>query len=329
VGNDFLFNQMKKLYPEDSDEEMMAKIEAADAPDSSIDGTPVSSSMPSTKIEGPDTPIVAPANPYKDMAIQNVKEKYGIADRQKIMDENAAATPGNVFGAALASFGAGLAGGDAASAGANALKMQEEIKANKLSAFDKARQASLSERDDLVSQEKLKRETDPSSVESKMAQDLAVQMGMDPEQAKGLTAAKFKDFSPIMEKKYAVAEQTQARKDAADALAESRLQIAHENSLNRADANAKRSEDKRAENDNKDAMKLQQDLDKGWATRGGQGGVIQGKVNSRGSSTSFDRSGQKSTWWFRFPPDRRTRTICSPLTRWNKCRISTSRGFSS
>lgn len=290
---DFLFDEMKKLYPDLPDDQVVANIESTDQgsqlpASSDVPPTPLNSG-PATNIQGPDTPITAanvpPAPNYRDMAVENVRQKllgdkYSDAERQKIVDANKADASGPNIAAALAAFGTGLSGGDAALAGHNFLKSQAAKRTEAIDQFDTSKAAAVKDRNDIQSQEKMKREMDPNSIESKLAQDLAVSMGMNPEQAKTLTAAKFKDFSPIMEKKYQVAETTQARKDAADALAESRLQIAHENSLNRADANAKRSEDKQSENDNKDAMKLQQDLDKGWATRGGQGGVIQGKVTA-------------------------------------------------
>ncbi len=287
MGHDVLFDEMRKLYPDASDDEVVQKIQDIDqgpvAPETPV--TPLGGG-PQTQISGPDTLVNAASDPFRQMAVDQVKQKYNLNDqyspeaRQKILDENKASASGPNFSAGLAALGAGIAGGNASAAADDILRNQRSARADKLAQFDTGKAAAIQDRNDVQAQAKMKREMDPNSVESKMAQDLAVSMGMNPEQAKGLTAAKFKDFSPIMEKKYQVAETTQARKDAAETLAESRLAVAHENSLNRADANSKRSEDKQAENDNKDAMKLQQDLDKGWATRGGQGGVIQGKVTA-------------------------------------------------
>jgi len=73
------------------------------------------------------------------------------------------------------------------------------------------------QRDDATEQDKLRREGDPNSIESKMAQDLAISMGMDPKQAAGLTALKFKEFSPVMRKKYEI-EQRKLDRDEARAV---------------------------------------------------------------------------------------------------------------
>jgi hypothetical protein len=55
---------------------------------------------------------------------------------------------------------------------------------------------------DAADQEKAARENDVNSPESKVAQSLAVELGLNPEMAKGLTASKWKQFSPAYEKMY-------------------------------------------------------------------------------------------------------------------------------
>jgi hypothetical protein len=250
---DFLFDEMKKLYPDLPDDQVVAKIESVDqgsqaqaSPEMIQPVTPPNSG-PLTNIQGPETPIVAPADPYKDMAIENVRQKYlgdkySAAERQKIVDENKADASGPNFRAALASLGAGFAGRDPTSAANSIINEQAHQRSEKLSNFDEAKKSQL---EDLKSgqdltkfgqdQDKLKREMDPNSPESKLAQELAVQMGMNPEQAKGLTAAKFKDFSPIMEKKFAAAEAAQARKDVAETNAQARRDALEMKKLDRAD----------------------------------------------------------------------------------------------
>ncbi len=58
------------------------------------------------------------------------------------------------------------------------------------------------------------RERDPGSAESKMAQSLAIDMGMKPELVANLTAEKFKTLSPVLEKKYEIEQKKLDRKDA-------------------------------------------------------------------------------------------------------------------
>lgn len=55
---------------------------------------------------------------------------------------------------------------------------------------------------DKADQEKLARESDANSEESKLARELAIRMGMAPEKAQGLTAARFASISPALQKIY-------------------------------------------------------------------------------------------------------------------------------
>lgn len=293
---DFAYDEMKKLFPGDDDDTVLAKIQALDQqPDQSSDplsspsalnALPDAPSTPQTNIQGPDTLITAPADPYKDMAIQNVKDKYGLTDkysdaeRQKLVDEVKQSAAGPNWAAGFSALGAGLSRLDPSKAADETLKEQQAARDNKLNLFDTGKQQALKSRDDDTTQAKLLRETDPNSTESKLAQDLAVQMGMDPEQAKSLTAQKFKEFSPVLEKKYDIAQQIQGKKDIANENAQTRLEIAKTNAANRQDTYAQRGEDKKSDNSHKDSLALETALDKGWAARGGQAGVVQGKVTA-------------------------------------------------
>ena len=64
--------------------------------------------------------------------------------------------------------------------------------------------------------EKTKREDDPNSDETKLSQSLAIQMGMNPEMAKRLTATKFKELSPVTLKLYELREKALDRKEQRD-----------------------------------------------------------------------------------------------------------------
>lgn len=144
-------------------------------------------------------------------------------DARKKLQEDSKLSFGDKAGAALAAIGAGFMGKDAASAGMNKLNAAKSEKrqaledfdkgrSNKIQEFDLNRKATMQGREDeqyKQDQEKLAREKDPNSPESKMAQDLAKSMGYNGDVA-GITADKFKQFSPALEKMYTIAE---AKKD--------------------------------------------------------------------------------------------------------------------
>lgn len=71
--------------------------------------------------------------------------------------------------------------------------------------------------------ESAKNDSDPNHVNSKIAQSLFIKMGGNPEQAKSLTAAKFKGISDSMEKIYKIEQDRLNRIDARDAKAREKL----------------------------------------------------------------------------------------------------------
>ena len=178
------------------------------------------------------TTPVSPVDSSKvDMVKQNLRSKYGMddasaANRQAIVDQNTEDASGVNWRAGLATLGAGLMGQNAIAAGESVLSRQAAERQGKLTEFDKARsnkvadfnqerEISKAEREDLQfsqDQDKLKREQDPNSEESKMAQDLAKAMGMG--NVTGLTAAKFKEFSPALQKKYEIEQNKLNRQEA-------------------------------------------------------------------------------------------------------------------
>ena len=225
---DPLYAQAKQLFPNASDQEIeqgLAQVrqQAPDASDQEIlaSAGKIQSSMNDGSF-------------MKQMVNQDIKQKYGLADRQKIVDQNAQETSGPNWQAGLAALGAGLQGGNALQAGMAVKNQQDAQRQAKLNEFDKQKAQFIADRDDAASQEKLKREMDPNSDESKMAQSLAVAMGMNAAQAKGLTASKFKEFSPALQKKYEIAEKSLDRKErAADRMEareirQSEKQLAHD-----------------------------------------------------------------------------------------------------
>lgn len=130
------------------------------------------------------------------------------AEREALEGQLKEEASGPNFSAGLASLGAGFMGKDAAAAGQAVLNRQDSQRKQKLAEFDSADDRHLKGLDasntaDKMDREnqRLSRETDPNSQESKMAFGLAQQMGY---KGAPITAAQFKDFSPIMQKKYEI-----------------------------------------------------------------------------------------------------------------------------
>lgn len=155
----------------------------------------------------------------QDIVKDYISKKYNLGDftpeNRKKLEEASGLSFGDKAGAALAAIGAGFMGKDAASAGQNKLAAAKADKRQKLEDFDKGRSNKIQEfgleregvkadREDEAykqSQELLAREKDPNSQESKLAQDLAKRMGYqgDPN---SVTAERFKQFSPSLQKIY-------------------------------------------------------------------------------------------------------------------------------
>lgn len=147
--------------------------------------------------------------------------KYSDEARQKLIEDSQLGF-GDKAGAALAAIGAGFMGKDAGAAGQAKLAAAKADKKAALDAFDTGRRnmiegfdldrkATGAAREDekyAKDQDLLKREQDPNSEESKMADELARKMGY-----KGgpITAEKFKSFSPTMQKMYEL-EQSKSEK---------------------------------------------------------------------------------------------------------------------
>lgn len=193
------------------------------------DGSPVAKGpeapapMPVPEMTAPPS-ANAPAAPAMNPDVnQYLSQKfnlgeYGDDQRKKLADENKVGFGDKAF-AALAALGAGFQGKDAGAAGQAHLNSTKQGYKDKMDSFDKGRQGKIQEfdldrkatgaqREDEAygrDQDKLKREMDPNSQESKMANDLAASMGY---KGAPITAQQFKDFSPVMQKKYEIAEKS-------------------------------------------------------------------------------------------------------------------------
>lgn len=212
---DPLYGHLKTLMPDASDDDLQTHVNE------------LRSRAPGV----PDDQLIQAATGAQQDAAQKqqvnsyIANKFGLGDqyspeaRQKLVDQNAADSSGPNWLAGLGALGAGIAGRDAIGAGQAILKQQGDARNAKLNEFDKGRNLAVQDQEYKQSQDKLARESDPNSQESKLAQSLAVDLGVDPDQASKLTAAQFQSFSPTLKTKYEIkakAELAQADKDYKD-----------------------------------------------------------------------------------------------------------------
>lgn len=138
---------------------------------------------------------------------QYLESKFGADYAQKAQQDlestESSARLGNLFG----DLGDVIAG---KSIGSTDAYFQDVVKGKK-NKYAEAEKKALGEYDieksmksDASDQEKSARENDINSQDSRLAQQLAVKMGMNPEQAKSLSAARFKELSPVMQKMYEI-----------------------------------------------------------------------------------------------------------------------------
>lgn len=203
----------------------------------------------------------APDAPFKiqNPLVQDYMDKYSQAARDKIVAQNKEDASGPNWMAGLAAFGSGLQGGNSIEAGQNFIKNQQAQRDKKLTDFDTGKQTMLASQ-----------ELDPNSAASMRFKDTL--KTNFPEIAKKygdsfdkLTAADQKNVFQVVE--------TKAKLDDAKS---NREQV----NILRAQGQSDRRDKLAAENDNKDAMKLQDTLSKGWTGRSGQAGQVQGKINA-------------------------------------------------
>lgn len=159
-----------------------------------------------------------PINPQvKDYLTQKYGlEQFSPEKRAEIEKANEEDRSGINWAAGLSALGAGIAGRDAGAAGQAVLNQQEAKRRGKLESFDKNRMLAMQDLNDKDMLARRERENDPNSEESKMAQSLATKMGMDPAKAATLTAAKFKEVSPALQKMYAIDEGFKIREQSAE-----------------------------------------------------------------------------------------------------------------
>lgn len=160
--------------------------------------------------------------------IQDPKVLDYLTQRKNLVAQNEQDASGPDFLAGLAALGTGLQGGNAFEAGQSFLKNQQAGREKKLSEFDAQRKLALDEEALAFDREKrakekdiFAREADPNSAESKLAQQMAIDMGVSPELASKLTAARLKEQMPFLQKKYDI---EQRKIDRGEARADRQLQ---------------------------------------------------------------------------------------------------------
>ncbi len=207
------------MWPFDTDDQdqNQAPVTAPDAPvDNPNPQLAALSLTPDTTSDNMDPKL-------KDYLTQKYNlDKYTPDARKAIEDQNAQERQGPNLAAALSAFGAGLQGKDAAYAGQSVIKNQENARQAKLNQFDTNRAQTMQDLTFAQGQAKQKAEMDPDSPESKIAQSAARSMGFDPDLVEGLTAAKFKEMSPVMEKAYQAKLVADTRKDTAKSNAQAK-----------------------------------------------------------------------------------------------------------
>lgn len=163
-------------------------------------------------VESPqaEQPKVTKESMYEMLKQKYFGGEYSDENRKKLQDEIQKDVSGPNWAAGLAALGAGIAGRDAMAAGQNILQRQDAQRKAKLEQFDQGRNKLLQDMDvnkklDEYQRDEdiLKREQDPQSDESRLAQQLAKDMGYQGDTSR-LTAAQFKQFSPALSKRYEI-----------------------------------------------------------------------------------------------------------------------------
>lgn len=229
TADDLVKEYMSKTYG--SANPLAAKNSQLSMPEIGSSAAPKSPQQDPTSMLSPDMAkgLMQSPNTSPDLKAAIAKKfdlgEYNDENRKKLVEESKLGT-GDRISAALAAAGAGFMGKDANAAGQSVLAQRKGEKQGALDAFDKGRKSKIEdysldrqvtgdERADKSyadNQAILERERDPSSVESKMAQDLAKSMGYKGDTS-GLTAEKFKAFSPALQKAYEIREKSLDRQE--------------------------------------------------------------------------------------------------------------------
>lgn len=214
---------------------------------------------------------------------------------------------GDYLSAGLMGLGAAFQGKDSGSAISSNLNQRQSQKNQKLDQFEKGRLAKIQEigldrdlakyeredRDDAEKQAKIMRERDPSSEESKMAQDLAKAMGYKAD-VSALTAEQFQAFSPALQKRYEIAQRSLDRQESASERASARAEAKESRDFQRelARSDKKAQEAKPSEKQVKEFTDFDNALDSIKSIRSQKGqfdtGPLAGRMNSVAGLVGLD-----------------------------------------
>lgn len=161
-------------------------------------------------------------------------DKYSDEARQKAMDASYEGNGAMSIAQLIGGFGDALAGKGSDGTARQFAAYRAQQKDNNLGEFDRSKDAAIKDYDvkrkleqNKITDDQRAREMDLNSEESKMAQALAKKMNPNGDYSK-LTASKFKEMSPVLEKMYSIEQNKIARQDAAALRAESKAQRDYE-----------------------------------------------------------------------------------------------------
>lgn len=199
-----------------------------------ITGLPKSAAMPgaespmaSPSVDPMAVPSPAPAPAPMNPAVRDyIAKKFNLGEytdenRKKLAEESKVGI-GDKLAAMAAAVGAGFQGRDSGAAGTAVLRRADENRAQKLNEFERGRANEIQKyqldkevTNDAQVAEKMAREKDPTSEESKMAQQLATRMGFQGDSSK-ITAEQFRGYSPVLSKMYEIEQKKLDRAEARD-----------------------------------------------------------------------------------------------------------------
>lgn len=186
---DNLQSRMKTIFPDEADDDLDETISLVKKHSPGLSEDQIVQIASKVKEQGGGAQA-EPVSSNPSVDVNNyIKEKYGVGERQRIVDENEQDASGGNVAAALAALGAGIAGRDATSAGQAVLNSQKAARDSKLMNFDKARDLAISDKERATTEEQKLARKDPNSEISKAMQQMAVEdYKMDPATAAKIPA---------------------------------------------------------------------------------------------------------------------------------------------
>lgn len=177
------------------------------------------------------SPAVVESPAQMSSKLPSFMDKFSEDEYQKAKDTSREDNAAMAIAQVLGGFGDVISGRDPSNSAKNFAQYRQQIKDATVGDFEKQKKSAIDDyntnrslEQNKITDDQRARDMDINSDESKMAQALAIKMGVNPAVASKLTAAKFKETSPVMEKMYAIEQARLARQDAAAARSESKEQ---------------------------------------------------------------------------------------------------------